>query len=89
MAKFDRFQVRHLESERTFRALGLSQRAARGLIRAGVLGPTSLRQTPWSDEEAGARYVSLEWRLSVDPACDTKVLAEVARVRAELGQQHP
>jgi hypothetical protein len=81
----ERDPVRYLEAERVFRDLGLSIRAARSLIRAGILGPTTLARTPWTDEEAGARYSSLSWRLSVDPACDAKILAEVERVRSQLG----
>lgn len=80
----DRYPIRHLETERAFRSLGLSRRAARGLIRAGVLGPNALARAPWEDEEAGARFTSLRWRLSVDPGCDPKTLAEVARARSRL-----
>lgn len=80
----ERVAVRRLETERALRALGLSKRAARGLVRAGVMGATGLLRTPWTDEEAGARFTSLSWRLSVDPECDPKTLAEVARVRSQL-----
>jgi hypothetical protein len=83
----ERIAIRRLETERAFRTLGLSKRAARGLVRAGVLGPGALARAPWTDQEAGARFSSLSWRLSVDPECDTKTLAEVARVRAQLMEQ--
>jgi hypothetical protein len=80
----DRFKVRHAETERALKPLGLSKRAVEGLIRAGVSGPQALIGQPWTDEEAGARFSSLGWRLSADPDCGPKVAKEVERVRAAL-----
>ena len=80
----DRFMVRHSETERTFAGLGLSKRAAGALIRAGVTGPKTLTGTPWTDEDAGARFTSLKWRLSVDPHGGPKTVSEVERVRNGL-----
>lgn len=78
------FVVRHSESERVFAGIGLSRHAAAALIRAGVAGPKALLDTAWTDEEAGTRFVSLQWRLSVDPNCDAKTAREVQRVRERI-----
>jgi hypothetical protein len=80
----DRVVVRHIETARALAGLGLSKRAVGGLIRAGVSGPRELVSLPWTDEEAGARFTSLRWRLSVDPSCGPKTAAEVERIRSSL-----
>jgi hypothetical protein len=80
----DRVVVRHIEIERALARLGLSKRAVGALIRAGISGPRSLVSVPWTDEEAGARFSSLRWRLSTDPGCGPKTVNEVERVRAAL-----
>ena len=76
--------VRHYGAEEAFKALRLSQRAVNGLVRAGVLTPTALAKAPWSDAEAGAKFSSLQWRLSVDPEGGPKTAAEVERARTAL-----
>ena len=80
----ERFVVSHSESERALTAVGLSRHAARALIRAGISGATALRKAPWTDEEAGTRFSSLRWRLSVDPTCASKTVGEIERARERL-----
>lgn len=80
----DGFVVRHSESERVFASIGLSRHAAAALIRAGVAGPKALLDSAWTDEEAGTRFSSLQWRLSVDPNCEAKTAREVQRVREKI-----
>jgi hypothetical protein len=82
--KVDRASVRHIGTEEAFAGLGLSKRAVASLIRAGVLSPRALAEAPWSDEEAKARFISLQWRLSVDPDCGPKVVREIERCRTDL-----
>jgi len=71
-----------LRCGRGLQSLRLSSRAINGLIRAGVLTPAALAKAAWSDDEAGAKFSSLRWRLSVDPECGSKAAAEVERARA-------
>ncbi|HTK36392.1 MAG TPA: hypothetical protein VL358_14065 [Caulobacteraceae bacterium] len=76
--------MRRIEAERSLKRLGLSKKAVKGLISAGVSGPETLVSVPWTDEEAKARFSSLRWRLSVDPNCGPKTVAEVERLRVSL-----
>lgn len=81
--KSDDPAVRHIGAQDAFAGLGLSRKATASLIRAGVLTPKALAEIAWSDEEAGARYTGLQWRLSVDP--DGRLVAkEIERARALL-----
>ena len=82
--KVDRASVRHIGTEEAFAGLGLSKRAVASLIRAGVLSPRALAAAPWTDQEARARFICLQWRLSVDPDCGPKVIREIERCRADL-----
>ena len=82
--KPDRASVRHIGTEDAFGGLGLSRRAITSLIRAGVLSPRALAEMPWTDEEAGARFTALRWRLSVDPEGGPKVVREIERIRSDL-----
>jgi hypothetical protein len=76
--------VRHYGAEEAFKTLRLSRRAVNGLVRAGVLTPAALVKAPWSDGDAGAKFSSLHWRLSVDPECGAKGAAEIERARLQL-----
>jgi hypothetical protein len=82
--KPDRSSVRHIGTEEVFSGLGLSRRSISSLIRSGVLSPRALIAAPWSDEEAGAKFIALRWRLSVDPTGGPKVVREVERLRSDL-----
>jgi hypothetical protein len=46
--------------------------------------PRALIAAPWSDEEAGGKFIALSWRLSVDPTGGPKVVREVERLRTDL-----
>jgi len=85
--KVDRASVRHIGTEEAFAGMGLSKRAVASLIRAGVLSPRALAEAPWTDEEAKARFVSLRWRLSVDPDCGPKVMREIERIKVDIAAQ--
>ena len=76
--------IRYVEAEQTFKRLQLSQRAITALIRAGIPTPAALAAAPWTDQEAGAKFSSLSWRLLVDPDGNAKVAKEIERARAEL-----
>jgi hypothetical protein len=80
----DPASVRHFGAEEAFKNLKLSKRAVTGLIRAGVLTPQALAAAPWSDADAGAKFSSLRWRLSVDPEVGSKAVAEIERARSVL-----
>lgn len=63
------------------RRSGLSAKANDALFDAGVFNIQELLAQPWSDEEAGRKFVSLRWRLSVSPSCSTKLLNQIEAVR--------
>lgn len=63
------------------RRSGLSAKANDALFDVGVFNMRELLTQPWSDEEAGLKFVSLRWRLSVSPSCTTKLLNQIELVR--------
>ena len=83
----DPTSVRYIEAEHAFRGLGVSKRAMVALIKAGVFNPGALAMAPWTDSEAGAKFSSLRWRLSVDPDCTPRDIAQLERLRADLRQR--
>ncbi|MEO6338904.1 MAG: hypothetical protein ABIO39_02595 [Caulobacteraceae bacterium] len=76
--------IRYIGAEQAFKSLQLSPRATQALIRAGVSSPSALAAAAWTDEEAGAKFSSLSWRLSVDPDGNAKVAQEIERAKLEL-----
>ncbi len=79
--------IRYVEAEQAFKSLRLSRRAITALIRAGIPTPSALAAAAWTDAEAGAKFSSLSWRLSVDPDGNAKVAKEIERARAELASR--
>jgi hypothetical protein len=75
--------VRRNLGVRELQAAGLSQKAAEALADAGVFTVRELLRAPWSDEEAGARFASLKWRLSVGPH-PSRVVSQIEQRRAQL-----
>ncbi len=63
------------------RRSGLSAKANDALFDIGVFNMQELIKQPWSDEEAGRKFVSLHWRLSVSPSCTPKLLRQIEAVR--------
>ena len=79
--------VRYVEAEQTFKSLRLSSRAITALFRAGISTPSALAAAAWTDQEAGAKFSSLSWRLSVDPDGNAKVAKEIERAKLELASR--
>ncbi len=76
--------VRRTLAARELQAAGLSAKAAAALTEAQVFSVDSLLGQPWTDEEAGRRFVALSWRLSTAPGATPKIIAEIERVRGQL-----
>jgi hypothetical protein len=78
--------VRLEAAEESLIAAGASSRAAALLVAAGYTSPGSVRDAPWTAEEAGRQYESAEWRLSMQPGATAAVLADIQRFRERLLQ---
>jgi hypothetical protein len=77
-------QIRHDRGAAELQAAGLSAKAAELLVHTGVFSVRELLETPWSDEDAGRRFVGLQWRLSVSSLGSDKLSAQIETVRAQL-----
>lgn len=77
-------QIRRDMAASEFAAAGLSSKAIEALIHAGVLGTKELLSSPWSDEQAGRKFASLQWRLSVSPHASAKLIGQIEACRARL-----
>jgi hypothetical protein len=64
------------------RRSGLSAKANDALFDVGVFNLEELLKQPWSDEDAGQKFVALRWRLSVSPTCTPKLLNQIEAVRS-------
>lgn len=84
-----RGSVRLEAAEESLVAAGASPRAAALLVAAGYTNLGSVRDALWTTEEAGRRYESAEWRLSVQPGCTPAILAEIQSFRDDLLQVGP
>ncbi len=72
------------------RRSGLSAKANEALFEVGVFNIRELLAQPWSDEEAGRKFVSLRWRLSVSRSCNSKLLNQIESVRNQQRElSHP
>ena len=73
-----------------FSAAGLSSKAIEALFDVGVLSLDDLVSTPWTDQEAGRKYASLSWRLSVSALSSPRLISQIEAFRArrlqDLGQ---
>lgn len=76
-------EVRRNLAVKEFQSRGLSHKAAEALLEAGVFTVRDLVASPWTDEEAGARFVGLRWRLSVG-ANPAKIVSHIEQRRAQL-----
>lgn len=73
--------VRRILAARDLERAGLSTKAIEVLFDVGVFNTQDLVNQPWSDEDAGQRFASLRWRLSVSPSCNAKLLSQVEAAR--------
>lgn len=78
--------VRLDAAEESLVAAGASPRAAALLVAAGYTSVGSVREALWTTEDAGRRYESAEWRLSVQPGSTPAIMADIARFRDHLLQ---
>ena len=76
-------------AEESLRAAGASKAVAALVLQAGYTGPDAFRKAPWSAEEAGGRYVSAEWRISMQHGCTPAALEEVRVFHERLVQARP
>ena len=79
--------VRREAAEEALRAAGASRRVAALLIESGYSSPAALLKAPWSAHDAGGRYQSAEWRISVQHGCTAALLVEVRSFRETLMAQ--
>ena len=63
---------------------GASDRAAILLIEAGYTSADSFLKAPWGAREAGGKYESAEWRLSVQRHYTPDALKEAGEFRERL-----
>lgn len=75
--------VRRIMASADLRQAGLSAKATEALFDVGVFNLETLVTQPWSDEEAGQKFASLRWRLSVSPNCPPKLLSQIEATRAQ------
>ena len=82
-------ELRRTLASRELERAGFSLKAITALFDVGVFAIRDLLREAWTDEEAGRRFASLRWRLSVSPTCTPKVLSHIELVRTRLsdGQQ--
>ncbi len=76
--------VRHEAAEEALRDAGATPRAAALLIQAGFTSPQAFLATPWNARDAGGKYHSAEWRLSVQKGCTAAGLKEALEFREQL-----
>ena len=76
--------VRHEAAAEALRDVGATPRAAALLIQAGFTSPQAFIETPWSARDAGGKYQSAEWRLSVQKGCTPAALKEALEFREHL-----
>ena len=77
-------ELRHMLAVTELQTAGLSAKAADLLVQSGVFSVKDLLEKPWSDEEAGQRFASVQWRMSMLPQCTPKLIAYVDAARARL-----
>jgi hypothetical protein len=80
--------VRLEAAEESLVAAGASPRAAGLLVAAGYTSVGAVREALWTTEDAGRRYESAEWRLSVQPGSTPAIMADIQRFRDQLVQVH-
>jgi hypothetical protein len=81
--------VRHEAAEEALRDAGASPKAAALLIEAGYTSPRAFLEAPWTAREAGGKYESAEWRLSVQKNCTPAALKEALEFRDHLAVTLP
>ena len=74
-------RVRRIMATADLGKTGLSAKAIEALFDVGVFNIHELITQPWSDEDAGQKFVSLRWRLSVSPSCNAKLLGQIEAAR--------
>jgi hypothetical protein len=78
--------VRLEAAEESLVAAGASPRAAALLVATGYTSVGAIREALWSTENAGRKYESAEWRLSVQPGSTPAIMADIQRFRDQLLQ---
>jgi hypothetical protein len=81
--------LRHMLATTELQSTGLSSKGAELLVQAGVFTTKEFLNEPWSDEEAGRRFASLRWRLSVLPTANAKAIEHIGAVRNRLLERPP
>ena len=76
-------------AEESLRAAGASKAVAALVLQAGYTGPDAFRKAAWTAEEAGGRYQSAEWRISMQHGCTPATLDEVRLFHDRLVQGRP
>ena len=76
--------IRREAAELSLERAGSSRRAAAVLVEAGYTTTAALAEAPWSAEDGGSRYESVEWRVSVRSNCPPSTLAEIRSFREQL-----
>lgn len=64
-------------AEEAFHAAGAGKAVAALVMQAGYTGPDAFRAAAWTAGEAGGRYESAEWRISIQHGCTPATLEEV------------
>jgi len=77
-------QIRRDMAAYEFNSAGLSSKAADALVAIGVLSLKELLRDPWSDADAGRRFTSLPWRLSVSPHGSERLAHHIEATRSRL-----